>query len=103
MRWQGPHEQILMRPSDGPMADRWRTGIPFAMPTIADVAERLAAIYWLALERAEPTREASLDALFAGVADLDTLAEGASPRERAEAAQRPPSLGVPSRGSYHGG
>ena len=46
------------------------------MPTIWEVAEDLAALYWLLLERADPSLETALDALYAAVADLDTLAGG---------------------------
>jgi hypothetical protein len=43
------------------------------MPTIWEVAEALAALYWTLWERRDPSLEGALDALFDAVADLDTL------------------------------
>lgn len=44
------------------------------MPTLAEIAERLAETYGQLLSRADPSLDAFLDGLFEAVADLDTLA-----------------------------
>ena len=46
------------------------------MPTIWEVAEALAALYWQLYQRRDESLEAALDALHAAVGDLDTLAGG---------------------------
>jgi hypothetical protein len=48
------------------------------MPTIWEIAEALAALYWELWERRDQSLDGSLDSLFDAVADLDTLAGGIS-------------------------
>ena len=46
------------------------------MPTLTEIADRLARTYGQLLARDDPTLEGALDALFDALADLDTLAGG---------------------------
>jgi hypothetical protein len=48
------------------------------MPTLAEIAERLAGTYWQLLARNDPALEVPLDALFDAIAELDAVVGGMS-------------------------